>query len=262
MEKIPNQDELDIELIEKLQNLGKENKFQEYLDLLNKNLEKVKIEECYEQLLYLPKHLSKDIFIKPFNSEKVIEVENEKEYRDKLFLRKTIVERLNDAQNILPKDYHLLIVDPLRTENMVWKLYKRYFEKAKKEKPELSDKKIDLWLRNFLAMPDDPVPPGHMTGGAVDIILANNEGQPIPMEIDYKIIPKEKQGFTFCQGLPKEIEENRKILHDTLTKIGFHNYFREYWHYSYGDPYWAVRRKNKTAIYGIPKKELFEKYET
>lgn len=259
MEKIPNQDELDIELIEQLRNLGKKNKFQEYLDLLNKNLEKVKIEECNEQLLYLPRHLSRDIFIKPFDPEKVIEVENEKEYKNKLFLRKTIVEWLNDAQTLLPKGYHLLIMDPLRTEDMVWKLYKKYFEKRKKENPELSDKEIDLWLRNLLAMSDDPVPPGHMTGGAVDVILADDQGKPIPMKIDYKIIPKENQKFTFCPGLPEEIIEKRKILYDTLTKVGFHNYFREYWHYSYGDPYWAVRRKNKIAIYGIPKKRLLEK---
>lgn len=259
MKRVSNQDELDMAFIEQLRKLGKENNFQEYLDLLNKNLEKVKIEECSEHLLYLPRHLSKDIFIKPFDSEKVIDVENEEEYKSKLFLRKTIVGRLNYAQSDLPKGYHLLIMDPLRTENMVWKLYKKYFDKRRKENPELSDKEIDLWLRNLLAMPDDSVPPGHMTGGAVDVILANNQGEPIPLEIDYNIIPKENQKFTFCPGLPEEIAERRKILYDALTQFGFHNYFREYWHYSYGDPYWAVRRKNKLAIYGVPKKELFER---
>jgi len=264
MEKIVNkiensESELNSRLIKKLQKLGEEDKYQEYLNLLNKNLEKVKIEECDEELLYLPKHFSKDIFIKPFNSEKDIEVENEEEYKDKLFLRKTIVEWLNYAQHNLPKDYHLLVMDPLRTEDMVWKLYKKYFDKTKKENPDLSDKEIDLWIRNLLAMPDDIVPPGHMTGGAVDVVLADDHGKPMPMEVDYKIIPKEKQKFTFCLGLPEKIVERRKILYDTLTKIGFHNYFREYWHYSFGDAYWAVRRKNKIAIYGIPPKELFEK---
>lgn len=259
MGKVLNQNELDTELIEKLQKLGRENKYQEYLDLLNKNLEKVEIKECNEELLYLPKHLSKNIFIKPFDPEKVTEVENEEEYQNKLFLRKTIVEWLNYAQSNLPRGYHLFIIDPLRTESMVWKLYKKYFEKAKKEKPELSDKEIDLWLRILLAMPDDPVPPGHMTGGAVDVVLADDQKELVPMEIDYKIIPKENQKFTFCPGLPEEIIRRRKILYDTLTKIGFHNYSREYWHYSYGEPYWAVRRKNKTAIYGIPPQKLFEK---
>ncbi|MDP2909774.1 MAG: M15 family metallopeptidase [bacterium] len=259
MEKILNQNELDIELIKQLQELAKENKFQEYLYLLNKNLEKLKIEECNEPLLYLPKHLSKDIFIKPFNQEDDPEVENKKEYEKKLFLRKKVVDKINHAQDLLPKGYHLLIMDALRTEDMVWKLYKNYFQKKKKENPELSDKEIDLWLRNLLAMPDDPAPPGHMTGGAVDIALVDNEGKEIPLEIDYEIVSKEEQKFTFCPRLPQEIIKKRKILYDALTREGFHNYSREYWHYSYGDPYWAVRRKNKVAIYGIPRKDLFEK---
>lgn len=259
MEKILNQNEMDTELSEQLEKLGKENGYQEYLDLLNKNLKKVKIHECNERLLYLPKHLSKDIFIKPFNPEKNTEVEDEAGYKNKLFLRETVVKKLNRAQTLLPKGYHLVIMDPLRTEAMVWKLYKKYFEKAKKEEPELSDNEIDLKLRNLLAMPDDLVPPGHMTGGALDVVLADEQGELMPMETDCREIPKEKQRFTFCPGLPKKIIERRKILYDALTKIGFQNYFREYWHYSYGDPYWAVRRKNKKALYGIPSQKLFEK---
>ncbi len=260
MENFENKNsELDTELIGRLQKLGKENKYQEYLDLLHKDLERVQIKECGEELLYLPKHLSKNIFIKPYDPEKVREVRDEEEYKSKLFLRKRIIEKLNYAQNNLPVAFYLMIMDALRTEDMVWNLYKYYFDKKRRENPALTDKEIDLWLRNLLAMPDDPVPPGHMTGGAVDVVLVDKQGEKIPMEIDYQIIPKEEQKFTFCPGLPEEIKKNRQILYDALINAGFHNYFREYWHYSYGDPYWAVRRKNKAAIYDIPKKDLFEK---
>lgn len=260
MENISNQEELDSDLIEQLQKLGKENKFQEYLDLLNQNLEKVKIDECNEKLLYLPRHLSGEIFIKSFDPGKIIEVDSEGEYKKKLFLREKVVEKLNNAQSSLPDGLHLLVMDPLRTQEMVWKLYKKYFERGKKEHPEMSDKDADLWLRNLLAMPDDPVPPGHMTGGAVDVVLASDGGEKIPLETEYSIISKEEQKFTFCPNLPEDVVKNRKILYDALIKVGFHNYFREYWHYSYGDPYWAVRRKNKVAFYGIPPKGLFEKF--
>lgn len=250
-----NENELDTKLIKKLQKLGKENKYQEYLDLLDQSLEKVKIEECNEKLLYLPKHLSKDIFIKLFDPKLDFEFNNKRRH----FLREGIVERLNLAQKNLPKNYHLMIGDALRTKEIVEGLYKKAFNKGKERYPELSDKEIDLWVRNLIAMPDDITPPGHMTGGAVDVVLADNKGKEIPLEIDYEITPKEEQKFTFCPGLPKEVLEKRKILFSALTQVGFHNYFREYWHYSFGDSYWAVRRKNKVAIYGIPGKELFEK---
>lgn len=247
-------DDLNIELIAKLQQLGKENKYQEYLDLLNENLVKVKIKESGEKLLYLPKYLSKDIFIK-LGDFKLEEEKNEQ----RLFLREGIVNKLNKAQRTLPKGYHLTIRDALRTEEMVLGLYHYYFDKKKKQEPNLSDKEIDLWLRNLLAMPDDPVPPGHMTGGCVDVFLSNDNAEEISLEVDSKIVPKEEQKFTFCPKLPKDIKEKRRILYDALTNAGLDNYFREYWHYNFGEAYWAVRRKNKLAIYGIAKSELLQK---
>jgi D-alanyl-D-alanine dipeptidase len=43
------------------------------------------------------------------------------------------------------------------------------------------------------------------------------------------------------------------ILYKVMIKAGFSNFFREYWHYSYGDGYWAMKRKKKISIYNIPK---------
>ena len=246
--------ELDIKLINRLKKLGEENKYKEYLDLLNENLEKVEIRESGEKLLYLPKHLSEKIFLS-FSDSDYTKAQNKK----RLFLRKAVIDKLNWAQKLLPKGFHLLVNDAFRTEEMVLRLYKKYFKKGKEQNPKMSEKEIDIWLRNLLAMPDDPVPPGHMTGGAVDVVLADSKGKKISLIADYNIIPKEEQKFTFCPAMPNSIKKRRKILYDALKRVGFNNYFREYWHYSYGDPYWAVRRKNKTAIYGIPKKELFEK---
>jgi D-alanyl-D-alanine dipeptidase len=36
-----------------------------------------------------------------------------------------------------------------------------------------------------------------------------------------------------------------------MTKAGFINYPKEYWHYSYGDVMWAELTGSTTAIYGI-----------
>lgn len=51
---------------------------------------------------------------------------------------------------------------------------------------------------------------------------------------------------------PKLGEDIDMELVEKLKKL---SYSREYWHYSYGDAYWAVRRKNKVAIYGIPQEK-------
>jgi hypothetical protein len=111
--------------------------------------------------------------------------------------------------------------------------------------PGLNESERDLRIRNLLAMPDDVVPPGHMTGG-------DEKGSRVNVEVSPQQIPRKRQALTFCPGLPNEIAEKRRMLLQSLTQQGFHNYSREYWHYSYGDAYWAVRRRLKIAIYGIP----------
>lgn len=255
MEKEPQKDSyIDYDFINRLKKLGEENNYAEYLATVNKELESVKIAESGEEMLHLKGHLSTDIFTHDLSDLK-IEADNEQ----RLYLRKTIVEMLNEAQKRLPEGMHLTIRDAYRPEEIVWKLYYRYMAMLKEREPGISDKDADIKIRNIIAMPDDPVPPGHSTGGAVDVILAGPDGKRLDFEVDDKLIPRDKQMVTSFSELPPEVLKNRKILFDTLTGVGFHNYFREYWHYSYGDPYWAVRRKDKTAIYGLPTKEIFKK---
>ena len=44
--------------------------------------------------------------------------------------------------------------------------------------------------------------------------------------------------------------QNRDIMSSALTKVGFVNYPGEYWHWSYGDRYWAYHAREKEALYG------------
>jgi D-alanyl-D-alanine dipeptidase len=238
--------ELDTQLIQKLRRLGNKNKHEKYLEVLNEALEDVEINECEEAMLYLPNHLPDSIFINQKNKDVSLP-----------YLRESIVDMLQKVQNQLPARFHLYLANITRTKEIVDKLYNRYKQKAIDLK-NLSDKEADILVRNILAMPDDPVPPGHMTGAAIDVVLADDQGNLLPMKEDYNKIPREVQSFTNFTDLPEELLKNRKILYRAMTDAGFHNYFREFWHYSYGEAYWAVRRKDKTAIYGIPSKELFE----
>jgi D-alanyl-D-alanine dipeptidase len=44
-------------------------------------------------------------------------------------------------------------------------------------------------------------------------------------------------------------KKNRKIMSDALIQQGFVNYPTEYWHWSYGDRYWAFMKHQPYAIY-------------
>jgi len=54
---------------------------------------------------------------------------------------------------------------------------------------------------------------------------------------------------TAYEYLDAEHRSNRGLLVDAMQASGFVNYGHEWWHYSYGDRYWAFAT-NSTAIYG------------
>lgn len=247
--------EIDSVFIKKLLALGKANKFKEYLDLLHKGLSKVTVQESNEPMLSLKNHLHKKIVIDL--AKLPIEL-SEKEQHSRLYLRRSVIEKLNRVQEKLPDGLRLMIRDPFRSKDVVTKLYGAYMKRVMKERG-LDKHAADLYVRNILALPDDPVTPGHMTGGAVDVVLALPDGSRAPMTVDTKIIPWERQMLTDCPGLPDEALRYRRLLKSAMRQEGFHNYFREYWHYSWGDAYFAVRRKKKVACYGIPPPKLFVK---
>ena len=61
---------------------------------------------------------------------------------------------------------------------------------------------------------------------------------------------------TFQPKLPNYIQRNRQLLYEVMTGVGFVNYPLEYWHYSYGDYYWAKANGVDSAIYGIMERSL------
>lgn len=238
-------DSLDESFVNEMSHLLKVGKEKEYLTKLDKFLLTVEIKDCGERMMSLKDVLPEDIFID------LVDLKVEIGGLDRLKLREGVIDRLIQAQKSLPKGMHLVIRDAFRSKAVVESLYKRYIALII-ERDNITENEADIKVRALLAMPDDVVPPGHMTGGAVDVILAYDDKSRVPMEISEDLISRDKQTWTNCEGLPEEIKNNRLILLNAMADAGFHNYAREYWHYSYGEAYWAVRRKNKTAIYGIP----------
>ncbi len=214
---------IDNKVIKKLKKLDKEGNYEEILRVENELLKKVKIIENNEPMVFLKDCLDKNIFIELVDLNICVNDE------ERLFLRKKVVQMLNKAQRKLPKGYHLMIKDTFRSKEMVLKMYNKYFKKIREEKPNLTDKEIDLFIRNKLAMPDDPVPPGHMTGGAVDVVLCDDNGKYInTRDPSSSFLNSPEHQHTFAKKLPPDIKKNRMILYKTLTRVGFSNFFKEY----------------------------------
>ena len=94
--------------------------------------------------------------------------------------------------------------------------------------------------------------PAHNTGAAIDVEIIAKDGELVDMGMAIKDWQKVNPDLcqTDCDLLDQDIRKNRKILHDVLVSYDFVNYPTEWWHFSYGDRYWAYITDKESTIYG------------
>jgi len=115
----------------------------------------------------------------------------------------------------------------------------------------------------FWAPPSaDPLtPPPHSTGAAVDLTLADADGQTLPMgsEIDAIGAVSEPDYFQQRAGElapgPERDQAlrwagHRDALRHAMEVAGFAQHPNEWWHFSHGDQLWAWRQQQPIAHYG------------
>src|SRR5204862_7987909 len=92
-------------------------------------------------------------------------------------------------------------------------------------------------------------PPGHCTGGAIDVWLVDENNEQIDVWSPYK--ERFHAAPTYTLGLTEEALKNRMMLVETMLAEGFSNCRDEWWHYSFGDAGWAVRAGATECFYGV-----------
>jgi D-alanyl-D-alanine dipeptidase len=164
------------------------------------------------------------------------------------FLRVRVAGMLNVAQASLPLGYRFRVTTALRTLETQRSLYEKYLGKLRADHPEWSNATLRRCTNRFLAPPDQKAPPGHCTGGAVDLRLLGPGGHALDLTSPY-------QGWaaarTHLPRLTPRALRNRRLLVEAMLGAGFSNCHEEYWHYSYGDAAWAVRTGSPFCFYGL-----------
>jgi D-alanyl-D-alanine dipeptidase len=77
----------------------------------------------------------------------------------------------------------------------------------------------------------------------------------------FDAIPYETDNVTFFDATNIFLDaiQNRQILAHALQSVGFVYYFTEWWHWSYGDKYWAVMKSIDEALYNhVTDQELLD----
>jgi D-alanyl-D-alanine dipeptidase len=178
-------------------------------------------------------------------------------FRRQFFLRKGVAEKLVRARSLLPEGYRLLIIECYRPRMVQRRLFAGLYFHLWTLFPEWDEPQLREAANVLIADPDIDAPAPHSTGGAVDLTLADSAGH--PLEMCAPLGWTEASAPTICERITPEARANRRVMIDALTQAGMTNYAGEWWHWSYGEPGWAVRAGSETAIYG-PVENPYERH--
>ncbi len=112
--------------------------------------------------------------------------------------------------------------------------------------------KLRFEVAVFATAATDPnIIPAHATGGAVDLTLVDSDGRELSMGTSFDHLGPEAQMFYFDDIEPiAEISANRRLLRDAMLEEDFSYYNDEWWHFDYGNQFWAALKGYDVAIYG------------
>lgn len=162
--------------------------------------------------------------------------------------RAGLARRLADAGASLPEGVDLLIVEAFRSPRHQRGYWDGYRADLLAHYPGLTERRLYQLASRWVAPPD--VAP-HCTGGAVDLTLCDADGVELDLGSALDATPEQSSGACFtAAAVPREAAANRALLVGALGRAGLVNYPTEWWHWSYGERYWAFRSGSAHARYG------------
>ncbi len=225
----------------------------------------IKINECNEPLIPIPNSIFR-LTPHPYMSLGAPYLNGE----DPWVLRKSVLKRLIDAQQYLSENnpyLQLALFDAWRPIS-VQKFMFNYtiHETCKSRGIDINDHSVKVNLdeiikevNRFWAKPttNPSTPPPHSTGAAIDLTLADMNGNTLDLGGEIDFIGAEsspdfykKDYLRFPCSKHHIFQSRRYLLFSVMKKAGFVQHPNEWWHFSYGDQLWSWLRKESNAIYG------------
>lgn len=165
------------------------------------------------------------------------------------YVRRSVAERLLQAQSTLPDGLRLLLAECFRPYEQQELYFTRRTQRLMDADPTLGLDAARLKASEFVSPPE--IAP-HVSGAAVDLTLADAQGDALDMgtAIDARPEDCDRACYFGARNITAEATANRAILAEALTGAGFVNYPTEWWHWSYGDRYWALMTQQPHALFG------------
>lgn len=164
-------------------------------------------------------------------------------------LREGVLQRLRRAQRLLPDGLRLVLVEGYRPLTLQRAYFEEYAAGLRAAHPDWPDERIHTAASRYVSPP--AVAP-HSAGAAVDLTLADADGNELALGTRVNASPEESDGacYTHAANIGARAAELRSLLGTALTATGLVNHPTEWWHWSYGDRYWALTTGVQAARYG------------
>jgi len=164
-------------------------------------------------------------------------------------VRAELAERLRAASRSLPDGICLRVVEGHRSDLAQRQIIARYSTEVAAAHPDASPVELEHLISRFVA-PIHVAP--HVAAAAVDLTLVDADGTELDLGTPIDATPEESDGACYfaAASISSAARANRDLLAGALEAAGLVNYPTEWWHWSYGDRYWALVTGAVSACYG------------
>jgi zinc D-Ala-D-Ala dipeptidase len=164
-------------------------------------------------------------------------------------VRRDLATRLASARAALPPGVFLRVVEGYRPAHRQQAIIERYSAEVRAGHPGITAAELRDMTSRFVA-PLEVAP--HVAGAAVDLTLVDSGGAELDLGTPIDATPEQSGGRCYfaAGGISAPARANRDLLARVLGREGLVNYPTEWWHYSYGDRYWALATGAGAARYG------------
>ena len=164
-------------------------------------------------------------------------------------MREGAAERLLAAQNALPDGLRLLVIEAYRPLGLQETYFTEYRDELRQAHPQWTEDRLHTEASKYVSPPE--VAP-HSTGGTVDLTLCTADGHELDLGTPVNASPLASADacFTGSPHISDSARRHRDILSAALTGAGLVNYPTEWWHWSFGDRYWALANGAARTRYG------------
>ncbi|MFB9314089.1 M15 family metallopeptidase [Nocardioides plantarum] len=164
-------------------------------------------------------------------------------------VRRGLADRLARAADRLPAGIGLRVVEGHRSAADQEAIVASYSAELRTLHPGIDDASLRVLTSRFVS-PLEVAP--HVAGAAVDLTLVDACGEDLDLGTPIDATPEQSDGrcWTAADGIGADARAHRDLMAHALGGAGLVNYPTEWWHWSYGDRYWALSTGADHALYG------------